>query len=626
MTIKEKIESAIGSRDDIQDAITAKGVTVDNTVPLSSYASKISEIQANGGGITPGVQLWGNDFDGTSSVNGNISIGTIGDTRYRTISMNGSSVLTFSKDQPTAGGKRNLSIYSDNINISSDGFSVQSKYGTIVSSVRISETNIHKNSILPLYHWDTKDESGDSPFYLTPITDASYPFTRTSRITIRPEWLSTQIANSPAIADAITTHNDDATAHSSLLTTINSVLNDKEDKSNKVAISSTSTATQYPNAKSVWDLVQDTINQVPAGGLKVPISIGLESQLPPIADRVVGDYYYIQNMDITAPGRTGRAWVNLNNETDPNSKQYFLVWDQYQSMDGVSITQTGGGEWEVNQEWLSTNMPAPVETDPVFTDWRTTSHTIAIGSGSSAATGGVSIGSDATMIRSFYGIALGSSTMVEQDASGIGTHAVAIGFNSSVIHANYSVAIGSKATVVKSDITDFDGNTPVVSFGSTADIYLYPTKRRLINVADGIHEYDAVNYGQLSRLSSNMSTMQHFIDYFYETQYKLIELMGMYGDPFTRVETRRTYVRLSNPDGTYFNIDVASAGLDYILILDNRNTTSQKTLYAPNFQFSVSPEYPYYIITLHSYNLQTRIVNFQKIAVEDAEYFFFPES
>ena len=122
---------------------------------------------------------------------------------------------------------------------------------------------------------------------------------------------------------------------------------------NKVPISSGSTAEQYPTAKSVWDLVQDVAATIPSGGLKIPISIDLESNLPDVTTLQPGDYYYIQNMDVTAAERTGKAWVNYTDPEDVSTPlRYYMVIDQYQSMDGISITQTGGGAWEVNQEWL----------------------------------------------------------------------------------------------------------------------------------------------------------------------------------------------------------------------------------------------------------------------------------
>jgi hypothetical protein len=120
---------------------------------------------------------------------------------------------------------------------------------------------------------------------------------------------------------------------------------------NKVEISSQASETQYPTAKSVWDLVQDILAQIPAGGLSVPLSVELESQLPTDLSAVqVGAYWYIQNMNQTAPNHTGRAWVNSDGAG--GAKLMHKVIDQYQHMDGDSIVQTGGGAWQVSTTWM----------------------------------------------------------------------------------------------------------------------------------------------------------------------------------------------------------------------------------------------------------------------------------
>lgn len=127
--------------------------------------------------------------------------------------------------------------------------------------------------------------------------------------------------------------------------------------SNKVSVSSTATSDQYANAKSVYDYGQELIALIPAGGLKIPISLDLESQLPTTGQKN-GDYYFIQNMNITAPGHTGRAWWNSLESTT----SFLKVYDQYNSMDGVSIIQTGSGEWQVSTEWLLTNLGLATKT------------------------------------------------------------------------------------------------------------------------------------------------------------------------------------------------------------------------------------------------------------------------
>jgi hypothetical protein len=124
-----------------------------------------------------------------------------------------------------------------------------------------------------------------------------------------------------------------------------------------VAISSTATNEQIPNAKSVWDLVQDILATIPPGGLKVPISHDLESTLPDPTTLEPGDIFYVQDMDVTAEGKSGQVWVNYTDPDDTNTAlMYYKVVDQYQTMDGESITQTGSGAWEVNTTWLASQL------------------------------------------------------------------------------------------------------------------------------------------------------------------------------------------------------------------------------------------------------------------------------
>lgn len=368
MTLSEKIESAIDSRDDIQSAITTQGVTVDNTVPLSQYADKILEIQATGG-ITPGIKLWGNDFDGTKSVDGMLSTGPFNGLQFTEY---GASIKG-----GRASADKAITITIDTLNSNHGYILLDAQYmyvnPTYTRQLMIpSSVNSFGNPSFPAIGDNTK-------FFINTswIVDGSLEYTRYSAdnagdIKVSKTWLNTQIENSSAVSNAITTHNSDNTAHPDILNSVNTAVTSKENISNKVAISSTATTSQYPNAKSVWDLVQNVIATIPAGGLKVPLPCSLESTLEPLNTRSIGDYYYIQDMDITAPGRTGRAWVNYIDLGNPNSGlQYYKVFDQYQSMDGVSITQTTGGEWEVDDAWLKSKINAEIseETDPIFNNW-----------------------------------------------------------------------------------------------------------------------------------------------------------------------------------------------------------------------------------------------------------------
>jgi hypothetical protein len=72
-------------------------------------------------------------------------------------------------------------------------------------------------------------------------------------------------------------------------------------------IANTSTT---PDATNAWLPFDEFIaSLVPESGLHIPIEIALESDLPTEGQQD-GDYYVIQEMDVTAPGHTGRAWWN----------------------------------------------------------------------------------------------------------------------------------------------------------------------------------------------------------------------------------------------------------------------------------------------------------------------------
>jgi hypothetical protein len=187
----------------------------------------------------------------------------------------------------------------------------------------------------------------------------------------KPTGLSEFSNDTGYITDsAVTEHNQDASAHEDIRGAIADGVKEAkdyadeqiaeidlsgyEDKTNRVAINSQATEEQYPTAKSVWDLVQDVIATIPAGGLKVPLSKNLESALPNVTTLTPGDYFYIQDMDVSAPGHSGRAWVNYTDPGDTTTPlMYYKVIDQYFSADGESIVQTGGGALQVSTAWLN---------------------------------------------------------------------------------------------------------------------------------------------------------------------------------------------------------------------------------------------------------------------------------
>jgi hypothetical protein len=80
----------------------------------------------------------------------------------------------------------------------------------------------------------------------------------------------------------------------------------------------------------------------------VPVETDLESELPDPTTLEVGDYFFIQDMDVTAAGRTGRAWVNYTDPTDTNTPlRFYKVFDQYYSADGETIDLNAYGAMQV---------------------------------------------------------------------------------------------------------------------------------------------------------------------------------------------------------------------------------------------------------------------------------------
>ena len=102
-------------------------------------------------------------------------------------------------------------------------------------------------------------------------------------------------------------------------------------------------------------MLLEALNSVPAEGLRIPVRIELESDLPEpetLTRDNVGDFYTIQTMDITAAGRTGKAWVNFQDSNTANPIVIYKTYDQYYSADGESIVLTPTGQLSVNSDWL----------------------------------------------------------------------------------------------------------------------------------------------------------------------------------------------------------------------------------------------------------------------------------
>jgi len=138
-------------------------------------------------------------------------------------------------------------------------------------------------------------------------------------------------------------------------------LANKVDKTAMVALASNNTVQQVPTAKSVWDMLQEVISLVPPGGLKIPLSAALESSVKTLtlANQTPGACWYVEDMDVTAEGRSGIIWVGY---VDPNNvasgKAWYSFIDQFNSMDTTTMEQLGSGAWAVRGTWLATQLSA----------------------------------------------------------------------------------------------------------------------------------------------------------------------------------------------------------------------------------------------------------------------------
>jgi hypothetical protein len=95
-------------------------------------------------------------------------------------------------------------------------------------------------------------------------------------------------------------------------------------------------------------LLNEILATIPAGGLRVPVETDLESELPDPTTLEVGDYFFVQDMDVTAEGKTGRAWVNYTDPSDTNTPlRFYKVFDQYYSADGETIDLNAYGAMQV---------------------------------------------------------------------------------------------------------------------------------------------------------------------------------------------------------------------------------------------------------------------------------------
>ncbi len=84
-----------------------------------------------------------------------------------------------------------------------------------------------------------------------------------------------------------------------------------------------------------------SLESIATNGLKTPLMLNLESQLPLFSSSIKGDYYVIQDMDVTMPGRQGRAW------NDGQNSSWQKVYDLIHQYDGLTIVLNASGELEI---------------------------------------------------------------------------------------------------------------------------------------------------------------------------------------------------------------------------------------------------------------------------------------
>ena len=143
---------------------------------------------------------------------------------------------------------------------------------------------------------------------------------------------------------------------------------------------------------------------------------------------------------------------------------------------------------------------------------RSNQASIAMGFGAQVnADNAVALGMSAKVLPKIVTDTAGTKTYTEANSS------VAIGQNAQVVGAQHSLALGENSAVATEDTTDttaaaFTGEAAtnygngVISIGNTRDGK--NVKRRIINVAGGSGEYDAVNVKQLKKVKTDLEAAQ----------------------------------------------------------------------------------------------------------------------
>jgi hypothetical protein len=165
----------------------------------------------------------------------------------------------------------------------------------------------------------------------------------------------------------------------------------------------------YYTKTEVNNLLNQAMSTVPAGGLKVPQEAALESGLSAASCTASGDYFYVQNMDVTRPGHTGRAWCYDDNGT----MKLYKVYDDYMSSDGTTII-TSGGYLTVSTTWLDGYLNGKDYATETYVDDAIANITYTAGDGLTLSSNVFSIDAD-TCTAGQYSVWNGSKFICQDD-------------------------------------------------------------------------------------------------------------------------------------------------------------------------------------------------------------------
>lgn len=212
----------------------------------------------------------------------------------------------------------------------------------------------------------------------------------------------------------------------------------------------------------------------------------------PFQDKTQGYKAVYQERSFQKAGlMPGEVVFDDNFKADPNNKlvkgNVVAIGHNAKSYNSSGSTVVGEFSNIDNSNW-TTALGAGVTVN-------NSEQSVSIGNGSTLtdSTASVAIGQNSKVWKSDWSQAIGVGANIYGDAKNSAkyTNNIALGTYSSVESANGSVALGSSSKV--------NGQDNVVSVGSTS------LKRKIINVAKGTDDNDAVNYAQLKEVTGNVT-------------------------------------------------------------------------------------------------------------------------